>query len=328
MASEINRREFVRGSVAAAAAVGVPLALPVVGAHGPKALAEPVAPGGKPAAPGATAPGALPQGKIGDLSISRILLGGNLLTHFTHSRDLRYVYNLAQHYNTEEKILQTMATAEQHGINTLVIHTADNVMNFLKKYRRQRGGKMQWIVCPTAPIEPGLAAYTAQVQQIVDEGVDAVYLWGVRADALVAEGKMDLVAKAVDVAKAQGVPSGVGAHHLEVIAACEKQKVRCDFYIKTLHHHNYPSFKIGYDSCWCDHPEETIALMQSVGKPWIAFKVMAAGAIPPEDAFRYVFTHGADFSLAGMFDYEIAEDVQIAKRVLGSIPGRPRPWRG
>ena len=31
----------------------------------------------------------MPRGKIGKLEISRLILGGNLLTHFTHSRDLR-----------------------------------------------------------------------------------------------------------------------------------------------------------------------------------------------------------------------------------------------
>ena len=45
----------------------------------------------------------MPRGKIGDLEISRLLLGGNLLTHYTHSRDLTYVYSLAKHYNTRRE---------------------------------------------------------------------------------------------------------------------------------------------------------------------------------------------------------------------------------
>jgi len=276
----------------------------------------------------------LPQGKIGDLLVSRILLGGNLLTHYTHSRDLRYVYNLTAHYNTEEKMHETMALAEAHGINTLSIHNPPGAVAMLKRYRQQ-GGKMQWIICPTAPVEPGLKAYTDQVKELVDAGSEAIYLWGVRADQLLRAGKVDLIRQAVEVAKDYGVPSGVGAHDLNVVIACEKEGISNDFYIKTFHHHNYPTAPKAHElkgpyqeipGYWCKDPEETIEVMAKVKKAWIAFKVMAAGAIPPQDAFRYVFENGADHSLAGMFDFEIAEDVGIANTVLANVK-RSRPWR-
>ncbi|MGC8989146.1 MAG: hypothetical protein ACP5MD_03395, partial [Verrucomicrobiia bacterium] len=74
------------------------------------------------------------------------------------------------------------------------------------------------------------------------------------------------------------------------------------------------------------NPEETAAFMKQVKKPWIAFKTMAAGAIPPADAFNYVFANGADFVLAGMFDFEIAEDVKIACEAFQKARSRERPW--
>jgi len=67
--------------------------------------------------------------------------------------------------------------------------------------------------------------------------------------------------------------------------------------------------------------------MKNVTKPWIAFKVMAAGAIPPNDAFKYVFENGADHTLAGMFDFEIAEDAKILNDTLSNLKNRTRPWR-
>jgi hypothetical protein len=267
----------------------------------------------------------LPKGKIGKLEVSRLLLGGNLLTHFTHSRDLRYVYNLARHYNTKEKVLETMALAEANGINTVVLQ---GITPVLKEHREKHGGKIQCIYGPCTPVDDGLVKYGQAVQEVIDAGVDAIYFWGVHADALVSQGKTDVIAKAVDIAKAHGVPSGVAAHNLDVIVACEKNKIRADFYIKTFHHHNYPSAKLNYDSMWCTNPKETAELMKAVEKPWIAFKVMAAGAIPPQDAFRYVFESGADFVLAGMFDFEIVEDARIARETLASLPQRARPWRG
>lgn len=327
MAQKTDRRTFIGSSLAASAVAALSLH-----AGGNSAAAQEA--GSTPAKPPVSG-NVLAQGRIRDLQVSRLLLGGNLLTHFTHSRDLQYVYNLAAHYNTEEKIIETLVLAEQHGINALVVHTVPSILDTLKKYRYEQGGKIQWIICPTAPVEGQLTEYANQVRDLVDNGTEAVYLWGVHADRLVAEGKTDLIAKAVGVVKEHGVPSGVGAHDLKVIMECEKNKVDTDFYIKTLHHHNYPSgpkpeeLTAPYNEFpgyWCRNPQEVINFMKDVAKPWLAFKVMAAGAIPPKDAFRYAFESGADHILAGMFDFEIAEDVGIAKEVLSSV-NRPRPWR-
>ena len=52
--------------------------------------------------------------------------------------------------------------------------------------------------------------------------------------------------------------------------------------------------------------------METVEKPWVAFKVMAAGAITPRMAFPYAYRNGADFVIAGMFDFQVETDVKIA----------------
>ena len=324
MSSKLNRRTFIKKSFLSSAAGALALR---AGAGGVAAQGA--------AAIEAASKDALPKGKIGSLSISRLLLGGNLLTHYTHSRDLSYVYNLTAHYNTDDKIHETMALAEAHGVNTLSIHTAARVMDILKKYRYERGGKINWIICSTNHVDADPAAYRKHVQELVADGTEAIYLWGVVSDRLVAEGKVDMIARAVAIAKECGVPSGVGAHDLRVVMECEKQKVNADFYIKTFHHHNYPSgpkpdeLKGPYDEnpgYWCRDPQKTIDVMKDVKKPWIAFKIMAAGAIPPKDAFEYAFRNGADHLLVGMFDYEIADDVALAKNVLANDK-RERPWR-
>lgn len=326
MKAKLTRRGFVRDTVLASA--GAALALEGRGAEAPAAAAA--------AAPDAAPAGSLARGKIGKLEISRLILGGNLLTHFTHSRDLKYVYNLAAHYNTDEKILETLAAAEANGINTVTIHNPPHPMSLLRKYRKERGGKIQWIVCPTAPVEPDMVKYRQQVQELIQDGCEAIYLWGVHADSLVAQGKIDLVAKAVELVKEYKIPSGVGAHCLDVPKACEKHGINADFYIKTFHSHSYPTApkpeQIIKPHCdvpgyWCANPQETADFMKSVNKPWIAFKTMAAGAIPPKQAFRYAFMHGADFVLAGMFDYEIPEDVKLIGEAMAGLSNRERPWR-
>ena len=325
MALHVDRRTFLKQSLAAGA--GGALALGAV-----RAAAEEAKPAEAPKPPAAG--DALPQGKIGKLRVSRILLGGNLLTHYTHSRDLRYVYTLTEHYNTDAKVMETLAKAEEQGINTVSMHNPPGPMAILAKYRKQ-GGKIQWIICPTAGADDSMREYTDQVRKLMDLGCDAIYVWGVRSDELLSRKRVDLIGKAVEIAKDFGVPSGVGAHDLRVVQEVEKAKIPADFYIKTFHHHKYPSaprpeqVKGPYNEVpgyWCADPAATIEVMKAVEKPWMAFKVMAAGAIPPEDAFQYVFENGADHVLAGMFDFEIAPDVAIAKKILAGVK-RERPWR-
>ena len=312
--AEITRRTFVKDSVLASA--GGALALGTVNQS--VSASRP------------TAQEALAKGQIGGLEVSRLILGGSPLQHYVHCRDLRYVASLMAHYNTPERVLDTLAQAEQHGINTLVCHPsgpAGDTVALLKRHRETHGGKMQWIIAPLDPIEPGLAKYGEQVQKLVDDGADALYVWGVHTDTLVGQGKLDLIGDAIHLSKSHGIPCGVAAHDLRVVQECEKNQIAADFYIKTIHHHKYPGAILNYDSMWCTNPEETIKFMQSVQKPWIAFKVLAAGAIPPQDAFRYAFENGADFILAGMYDFEIAEDVQIVNATLASLPQRLRAWR-
>ena len=66
--------------------------------------------------------------------------------------------------------------------------------------------------------------------------------------------------------------------------------------------------------------------MSTLPQPFIAFKVMAAGAIHPKDGFRFAFENGADFVCAGMYDFQMVEDVNIACDILNSDIKRERQW--
>ncbi len=325
MTSKLNRRHFLAGSMLASAGVNV-----VAQAADAPTQPDRAAPGKRPVAFGAK--GVLPTGKIGKLTVSRLLSGGNLISGWAHSRDLHYVPSLMRAYNTEEKVLDTLQLLEEHGVNALIADPRKNVMQVLARYWKERGGKIQWI----AEGHPEVDDWKTNLKQSIDFGAAAVYVQGVKSDRFYKDGRLDLVGKCVEFVKAQGVPGGIGAHKLEVIVESEKNNYGADFYVKTLHHSKYWSARRPdqtmdvvenpTDNYWDMAPETTAAFMQEVRKPWIAFKVLAAGAIRPESGFRYAFENGADSICVGMFDFQVEQNVALVKTILPQTQTRERSW--
>jgi hypothetical protein len=290
------------------------------------------------------APGSLPCGKIGNVSVSRLMIGGNLIGGWAHSRDLMYASKLFTTYNTEAKVFETLELAQACGIN--MIQLDPQCWGPITKYNKLHSTPIQTMICISFMADKTQMNDTIKRQ--VDAGATLIYSHGGETDSFMMNGgSMDVIGQMLDLIKAQGVPGGVGGHSLNMPIACEKNKLNVDFYVKTFHQDRYWSatpkdhrkeydwmqsdssdHDANFDNMWCNNPDETAAFMETVEKPWVAFKVMAAGAITPRTAFPHAYRHGADFIIAGMFDFQVETDVKIAIESLKQIKGRKRPWRG
>jgi hypothetical protein len=261
------------------------------------------------------------KGKIGNMEFSRLILGGNPIGGWLHSRDLSYVGSLARAYLSDDKKMEIFQMAENCGIDTILGHPT--MIEILNKYWSRGIGKIKWIS------DCGGTDFSVAAQQSIDGGCVAGYCQGENTDRLVQQGDFKSIEKGLDILRKAGLPAGIGAHHIDSLKACVENGIIPDFWMKTLHHHNYWSARPGEppaDNRYCDNPEGTIAFFESRKEPFIAFKVLAAGAIPPADGIKYGLENGGDFVCLGMFDFNMIEDVNIFNETFANLNGRKRPW--
>jgi uncharacterized membrane protein YphA (DoxX/SURF4 family) len=275
------------------------------------------------------------DGKTAQFELGRLIAGGNLIGGWAHARDLIYVSKLVKTYHTDEKVMQTLALAEKCGINALI--TNPQLGRVFQKYKHEFKGKMKFISdCGIGlDFQKGIAMSLAV-------NSDALYCQGEITDRWTdekwddpvkrtVEQRMELIRKGLEEIRSHGKPAGIGAHKIEAIKKCVDYAIKPDFWVKTCHSHNYWSAQP--DSPWKDNmfdydPEETVRFMGTLKEPWIAFKVLAAGAIPPEEGLKYAYKNGADFVCLGMYDFQVVDDVNIALEAMAKAIERSRPWMG
>ncbi len=253
-----------------------------------------------------------PMGRIGKLEVSRLICGGNLFSGFAHSGNLLYVADVLKHYFSDEKILETLQLCEESGINTTILRTDDRIAGVLKRYRKERGRKIQWI----AQTYPKVENLKDNIKLAIDNGAVGAYAQGGIADTFVKDGKLELVAEVVSFIKQNGLLAGIGSHSMEVPILAEQQKIEADFYFKTINSAGYETQDV----------RDVAALMKTIHKPWIAFKVLGAGRVEPKDGFNLAFKSGADFVNVGMYDFQVEQNVGLVREVVQTHEKRDRIW--
>ena len=185
-----------------------------------------------------------------------------------------------------------------------------------------------------------------QVRLLVDQGATTLYTHGHFTDVCARDDDAETLGKALDVIRQEGLKAGIGGHSLKNIVLSEEQNLDPDYYVKTLHTDRYwsatpaenrkefcwqlgpqPTHDDYHDNMYCLNPKETIEYMGGVKKPWVAFKILAAGSIPAKMGFSYAFRNGADFIIVGMFDFQVADNVALAAQVVARNQQRKgRSW--
>ena len=254
----------------------------------------------------------LQRGKFGKYEISRLIIGGNLISGSAHGGELLYQSALMTHYFTTEKILETWTLAEQNAINTTLMRADPHIMEHYRKFTRERGGKLHWI----AQSAPEQGDPVENAKRARDNGAIAMYLHGGVSDDLVKAGKVEEIGRVVAGIRQTGLIAGIGAHLLPTVQACERAKLDPDFYMFTVNRVNY----------YASPAADVAAFMKTIKKPWIGFKVLGAGRDKPPDGFLHAFEKGADFIAVGMFDWQVRDDTAHVQAMLAKGIERDRLW--
>ena len=175
-----------------------------------------------------------------------MILGGNLIGGWAHSRDLIYVPSLFKAYNTEKKIYETLILAEKTGINAINIGYPTNAL--MAKYKKMTGSKIK-VISQVAPNMKSGDIYE-QINGAIDYGADILQVQGNWCDWLVRDNNIEVIRKMMDRIRSQNLRPVLLPILVESLIACEANGIIPDYYMKTMHHDQY----------WSAHPRENVSL--------------------------------------------------------------------
>jgi len=284
-----SRREFLRGLVvigATAAAVR----------SADKALAATLP------------PNQLPTIKLGTLEVSRLILGSNPFFGFTHDNPQATPEEMKQWY-TPERIMAVMDQAAEQGITAVWTPCYEHWVKLWNAYQ-DKGGKLKiWIAQPDRlPME-------REIKTAIKNGSKAIAIQGCRIDDMIKKGKWHVIRGWLELIKGYGLPAGMATHRATTHLEAEERGLPTDFYNQTLYRpDNY--VKKGL--------EESLAVIEKLDKPVVAYKVLGAGRIMPTDTLPYIFKRlkPKDGICVGVFPKkrnEIAENCSLTRELSRTL---------
>ena len=179
--------------------------------------------------------------KIGNVELSRLILGGNMIGGWAHARDMGFYGRLVKAYFTDERVFRNFRIAEACGVNTILTNPA--LMRVINRYWREEGGKIKFISdCgyPGGVVKGAIAS--------VENGASMVYLHGGHADNnAVVKKDWKFFREYLDESRKLGVPVGIGCHSLQTVQFCMEHDCIPDFWMKTVHKVDYPTAHLNED---------------------------------------------------------------------------------
>lgn len=222
---------------------------------------------------------------IGNVKISRMIVGGNPFSGFSHQSPERD--NEMRHWYTVGRIKDALRMCESLGVTAHISRADHHVMRYLMEYWDE-GGKIAWLAQTCPEIGTTLRGATNAIRG----GASAVHIHGGTADFLFANNQMAELQPIVEHIRKVGLPAGLAAHNHKVIAWAE-DNLDIDYYMCSYYNpdprdkraeHQFGAAEKFND----DDRRAMTGLIAKLRKPVIHYKVMAAGRNNPAKAMEFV----------------------------------------
>ncbi len=253
-----SRRDFLQQ------AAGIAAAGPL--AHAAPAEAKP-------------ADGPLPTVKLGKHEVTRLIVGGNPVYGHSHFNKLFSQHMTAWH--TPERVVELLKRCEKAGINTWQNSYAERTLQDLDRYR-EGGGALHWLCLG----KPDWDQHPERIDDAAKRKPIGIAPHGALAERLHRQNKLNVLTDLLKRIRDQGVLVGLSAHNPELIALAEEKRWDVDYYMCCLYYLTRPRDEfqklLGKDLPLGEiylpsDPPRMFKVIQSAGKPCLAYKVLAAG---------------------------------------------------
>lgn len=219
--------------------------------------------------------GQLPKIRLGQLEVSRLILGSNPFFGFAHGNPQATAREMTTYY-TDDQIMAVLDAAADQGLTAVWTPCLDQWVRLWNKYQ-ERGGRLKtWIGQP----DPEPAQMTQHIRTAAKNGAKAICIQGIRVDEQMQAGRFEVLRGWLELIKSFGLPAGLATHGAQTHLVAEEKGLPTDFYHQTLYRpdHYVP-----------EGLAESLATIEKLAKPVIAYKALGAGRFQPSATLPQVF---------------------------------------
>jgi hypothetical protein len=223
--------------------------------------------------------------KIGPATLTRLVTGSNPFSGFSHQGPDRDQEMLS--YYTFSRIKETLRLAEAAGIDTVFARTDKFMTRLMQEYWAE-GGRIQWF----AQTATELGDQVKAARDAARSGAKGVYLHGGIVDYWYAQKQQDKLADALKSMRDTGVAAGFAGHTVEVHTwirdHLDVDFQMCCYYDPSPRADN-PAHVSTTEEKWdVEHRDRMAALIQTITKPVVHYKVFAGGNRPVQEGFDFM----------------------------------------